>query len=165
MAVIKKKGWAGLWASLALAAVGQVQAGDVTSISFEIVNNTAASITLNRSSWDRSLAAPGYFDVGRFNQNSFDANYSTNFTYPSKVNPQILRETLSYKEGERECTFTLDLKVYQSFGVFSPTVRATRAVDAKSTGVERVKCYADVVEYDNSAPFDFSVQFIMTEPD
>ncbi|KQB53820.1 hypothetical protein AQS70_08915 [Pseudomonas endophytica] len=66
---------------------------------------------------------------------------------------------------ERECTFTLALKVYQSFGVISPTVRATRALDAKSTGVKRVTCYADVVEYDDSAPFDFSVQYIMTEPD
>lgn len=143
---------------VSVAAISNARANDVTTISFEVVNDTSSALIMNSSSWDRSLAAPGYFDVGPLSEHSFAANYSANFTYPSKK-PRYLRETLSYTNGEQECTYSVVLKVVQSFGVFSPTLSATREVYAASTGTKEAHCYAEVVEYDDSSPFDFSVEY------
>ena len=131
---------------------------DVTTLTFEIVNNTSGPLTLNRSNWNLSLAEPGFFDVDPLSEHSFEANYKTNFGYPRK-NPATLREVISYANGNRECTFTTELKVSQSFGVFKPTLTSARSASATSTGMEDVKCEARVTEKTDNAPLNYSVRY------
>lgn len=140
-------------------ASASVQAG-VTTLTFEIVNNTSAPLTLNRASWDTGLATPGFFDVNALSEHSFEANYQTNFDYPRKT-PAILREVIAYADGKRECTFTTVLKVTQSFGVFSPSLISTRTASATSTGKDDVECSARVTDKTETAPLSYSVRFTM----
>ena len=49
--------------AITLAGAGATAQADVTTLTFEIVNNTSGPLTLKRSGWDLSLAAPGFFDV------------------------------------------------------------------------------------------------------
>ena len=133
---------------------------DVTTLTFEIVNNTSGPLKLNRSSWDLALAAPGYFDVDPYSEHSYEANYKTNFGYPRKI-PATLREVISYANGNRECTFSTELKVTQSFGVFKPNLSSARAASATSTGMDDVKCEAQVTEKTDQAPLNYSVRFTM----
>ena len=133
---------------------------DVTTLTFEIVNNTSGPLTLNRSNWNLSLAEPGFFDVDPYSKHSYEANYKTNFGYPRKT-PATLREVISYANGNRECTFTTVLRVTQSFGVFRPTLETTRSASATSTGMDDVKCEARVTAKTDEAPLDYSVRFTM----
>lgn len=132
----------------------------ITTLTFKIVNNTSSPLTLNRSNWNLSLAEPGFFDVNPLSEHSFEANYKTNFGYPRK-NPATLREVISYASGNRECTFTTELRVSQSFGVFRPTLNSARTASATSTGIEDVKCSARVTEKTDSAPLNYSVRYTM----
>lgn len=133
---------------------------DVTTLTFEIINNTSGPLKLNRSNWNLSLVEPGYFDVEPLNEHSISVSYKTNFGYPRKT-PATLREVFSYANGNRECTFTTALRVTQSFGVFKPTLRSTRSASATSTGMEDVACEARVTEKTDAAPLDYSVRFTM----
>lgn len=133
---------------------------DVTTLTFEIVNNTSGPLKLNRSNWNLALAEPGFFDVDPYSKHSYEANYTTNFGYPRKT-PATLREVISYANGNRECTFTTVLRVTQSFGVFRPTLVATRSASATSTGMDDVKCEARVTAKTDEAPLDYSVRFTM----
>ena len=150
---------------VAIAAVSVTLTGvnahaEVTTLTFEIVNNTSGPLTLKRSGWDLSLAAPGFFDVAPYSEHAYEANYKTNFAYPRKT-PATLREVIAYSNGNRECTFSTALKVTQSFGTFTPTLHSTRAASANSTGVEDVKCEAQVTEKTDEAPLNYSVRFSM----
>lgn len=133
---------------------------DVTTLTFEIINKTSSPLTLSRSSWDQSLAEPGYFDLDPESEHSFEANYKTNFGYPRKT-PAILQEIISYSNGSQECTFRTTLRVTQSFGVFSPTLTSTRSASATSTGKEDVKCEARVTENTQTAPLNYTVRYTM----
>ncbi|NNB60635.1 hypothetical protein HBN67_19305 [Pseudomonas fragi] len=146
--------------AITLAGAGATAKADVTTLTFEIVNNTSGPLTLKRSGWDLSLAAPGFFDVAPYGEHSYEANYKTNFAYPRKT-PATLREVIAYSNGNRECTFSTALKVTQSFGTFTPTLHSTRAASATSTGVEDVKCEAQVTEKTDEAPLNYSVRFSM----
>ena len=146
--------------AITLAVAGTTAKADVTTLTFEIVNNTSGPLTLKRSGWDLSLAAPGFFDVAPSGEHSYEANYKTNFGYPRK-NPATLREVISYASGNRECTFTTELRVSQSFGVFRPTLSSARTASATSTGIEDVKCSARVTEKTDSAPLNYSVRYTM----
>ena len=143
-----------------LALTGVNAQADVTTLTFEVVNNTSGALKLNRSSWELSLAAPGFFDVDPYGEHSFEANYQTNFGYPRKT-PATLREVISYANGDRECTFTTALRVTQSFGLFKPALSATRSASATSTGMDDVKCEARVTEKTDEAPLNYSVRFTM----
>ena len=123
--------------AISLALTGVNAQADVTTLTFEIVNNTSEPLKLNRSSWDLSLAAPGFFDVDPYSEHSYEANYKTSFGYPRKT-PATLREVISYATGNRECTFTTALRVTQSFGVFKPVLSSTRSASATSTGIDDV---------------------------
>ena len=144
--------------AISLALTGVNAQADVTTLTFEIVNNTSEPLKLNRSSWDLSLAAPGFFDVDPYSEHSYEANYKTSFGYPRKT-PATLREVISYATGNRECTFTTALRVTQSFGVFKPTLTSARSASATSTGMEDVKCEARVTEKTDSAPLNYSVRY------
>ena len=146
--------------AISLALTGVNAQADVTTLTFEIVNNTSEPLKLNRSSWDLSLAAPGFFDVDPYSEHSYEANYKTSFGYPRKT-PATLREVISYANGNRECTFTTVLRVTQSFGVFRPTLEATRSASATSTGMDDVNCEARVTAKTDEAPLDYSVRFTM----
>ena len=146
--------------AISLALTGVNAQADVTTLTFEIVNNTSEPLKLNRSSWDLSLAAPGFFDVDPYSEHSYEANYKTSFGYPRKT-PATLREVISYATGNRECTFTTALRVTQSFGVFKPALRSTRSASATSTGIDDVKCEARVTEKTDKVPLDYSVRFTM----
>ncbi|HCN61827.1 MAG TPA: hypothetical protein DIT33_00315 [Pseudomonas sp.] len=137
----------------------QAQA-DVTTLTFEIINKTSGPIILNSSSWDKALAEPGFFDVDPLSEHSFEANYRTNFGYPRKT-PATLREVISYAWGNRECTFTTELRVTQSFGLLRPTLKSLRVASATSTGIEDVKCDARVTEETDDAPLNYSVRYSM----
>ncbi|EPJ91496.1 hypothetical protein [Pseudomonas psychrophila] len=146
--------------AISLALTGVNAQADVTTLTFEIVNNTSEPLKLNRSSWDLSLAAPGFFDVDPNSEHSYEANYKTSFGYPRKT-PATLREVISYATGNRECTFTTALRVTQSFGVFKPALSSTRSASATSTGIDDVKCEARVTEKTDKVPLDYSVRFTM----
>lgn len=146
--------------AISLALTGVNAQADVTTLTFEIVNNTSEPLKLNRSSWDLSLAAPGFFDVDPYSEHSYEANYKTSFGYPRKT-PATLREVISYATGNRECTFTTALRVTQSFGVFKPVLSSTRSASATSTGIDDVKCEARVTEKTDKVPLDYSVRFTM----
>ena len=146
--------------AISLALTGVNAQADVTTLTFEIVNNTSEPLKLNRSSWDLSLAAPGFFDVDPYSEHSYEANYKTSFGYPRKT-PATLREVISYATGNRECTFTTALRVTQSFGVFKPVQSSTRSASATSTGRDDVKCEARVTEKTDKVPLDYSVRFTM----
>ncbi|MBJ2259284.1 hypothetical protein [Pseudomonas psychrophila] len=146
--------------AISLALTGVNAQADVTTLTFEIVNNTSEPLKLNRSSWDLSLAAPGFFDVDPYSEHSYEANYKTSFGYPRKT-PATLREVISYATGNRECTFTTALRVTQSFGVFKPALSSTRSASATSTGIDDVKCEARVTEKTDKVPLDYSVRFTM----
>lgn len=146
--------------AISLALTGVNAQADVTTLTFEIVNNTSEPLKLNRSSWDLSLAAPGFFDVDPYSEHSYEANYKTSFGYPRKT-PATLREVISYATGNRECTFTTALRVTQSFGVFKPALSLTRSASATSTGIDDVKCEARVTEKTDKVPLDYSVRFTM----
>ena len=146
--------------AISLALTGVNAQADVTTLTFEIVNNTSEPLKLNRSSWDLSLAAPGFFDVDPYSEHSYEANYKTSFGYPRKT-PATLREVISYANGNRECTFTTALRVTQSFGVFKPALSSTRSASATSTGIDDVKCEARVTEKTDKVPLDYSVRFTM----
>ena len=146
--------------AISLALTGVNAQADVTTLTFEIVNNTSEPLKLNRSSWDLSLAAPGFFDVDPYSEHSYEANYKTSFGYPRKT-PATLREVISYATGNRECTFTTALRVTQSFGVLKPALSSTRSASATSTGIDDVKCEARVTEKTDKVPLDYSVRFTM----
>ena len=146
--------------AISLALTGVNAQADVTTLTFEVVNNTSEPLKLNRSSWDLSLAAPGFFDVDPYSEHSYEANYKTSFGYPRKT-PATLREVISYATGNRECTFTTALRVTQSFGVFKPALSSTRSASATSTGIDDVKCEARVTEKTDKVPLDYSVRFTM----
>ena len=146
--------------AISLTLTGVNAQADVTTLTFEIVNNTSEPLKLNRSSWDLSLAAPGFFDVDPYSEHSYEANYKTSFGYPRKT-PATLREVISYATGNRECTFTTALRVTQSFGVFKPALSSTRSASATSTGIDDVKCEARVTEKTDKVPLDYSVRFTM----
>lgn len=146
--------------AISLALTGVNAQADVTTLTFEIVNNTSEPLKLNRSSWDLSLAAPGFFDVDPYSEHSYEANYKTSFGYPRKT-PATLREVISYATGNRECTFTTALRVTQSLGVFKPALSSTRSASATSTGIDDVKCEARVTEKTDKVPLDYSVRFTM----
>ena len=146
--------------AISLALTGVNAQADVTTLTFEIVNNTSEPLKLNRSSWDLSLAAPGFFDVDPYSEHSYEANYKTSFGYPRKT-PATLREVISCATGNRECTFTTALRVTQSFGVFKPALSSTRSASATSTGIDDVKCEARVTEKTDKVPLDYSVRFTM----
>ena len=147
-------------AATTLAFTGVNAQADVTTLTYEIVNNTSEPLKLNRSSWDLSLAAPGFFDVDPYSEHSYEANYKTNFGYPRKTST-TLREVISYANGTRECTFTTSLRVTQSFGVFKPALSSTRSASATSTGMDDVVCEARVTEKTDEVPLDYSVRFTM----
>ena len=146
--------------AITLAVAGTTAKADVTTLTFEIVNNTSGPLKLNRSNWNLALAEPGFFDVDAYSKHSYEANYKTNFGYPRKT-PATLREVISYATGNRECTFTTALRVTQSFGVFKPALSATRSASATSTGMDDVKCEARVTEKTDEAPLNYSVRFTM----
>lgn len=159
MTIFGKKLSAAVIASALACSATQAQA-DVTTLTFEIINKTSGPIILNSSSWDKALAEPGFFDVDPLSEHSFEANYRTNFGYPRKT-PATLREVISYAWGNRECTFTTELRVTQSFGLLRPTVTAVRSASTTSTGVEDVMCHARVTEKTDDVPLNYSVQFSM----
>ena len=146
--------------AITLAGAGATAQADVTTLTFEIVNNTSGPLKLNRSNWNLTLAEPGFFDVDAYSKHSYEANYKTNFGYPRKT-PATLREVISYTNGNRECTFTTVLRVTQSFGVFRPTLEATRSASATSTGMDDVNCEARVTAKTDEAPLNYSVRFTM----
>ena len=146
--------------AITLTLTGVNAQADVTTLTFEIVNNTSGPLKLNRSNWDLSLAEPGFFDVAPNSRHSYEANYNTNFGYPRKT-PVTLREVISYTNGTRECTFTTALRVTQSFGVFKPSLGSTRSASATSTGMDDVTCEARVTEKTDEVPLDYSVRFTM----
>ena len=133
---------------------------DVTTLTFEIINNTSGPLKLNRSNWNLSLVEPGYFDVDPLSEHSIAVSYKTSFGYPRKT-PAILREVFSYANGNRECTFNTALRVTQSFGVFKPTLISTRSASATSTGMDDAKCEARITEKTDQAPLNYSVRFTM----
>ena len=146
--------------AITLAGAGATAQADVTTLTFEIVNNTSGPLKLNRSNWNLTLAEPGFFDVDAYSKHSYEANYKTSFGYPRKT-PATLREVISYTNGNRECTFTTVLRVTQSFGVFRPTLEATRSASATSTGMDDVNCEARVTAKTDEAPLNYSVRFTM----
>lgn len=155
-----KKYLASILVATGMALSGVNAQADVTTPTLEVINNTSEPLKLNRSSWDLSLAEPGFFDVDPSSRHSFEARFRTNFGYPRKT-PATLRETISYANGSRECTFTTELRVTQSFGILGPTLSSTRSASASSTGMDDVKCEARITEKTDTAPLDYSVRYTM----
>lgn len=155
-----KKYLASILVATGMALAGVNAQADVTTLTFEIINKTSGPLKLNRSSWNLSLTEPGFFDVDPLSEHSFEANYRTNFGYPRKT-PATLREVISYANGNRECTFTTELRVTQSFGMLRPTLSSTRSASASSTGMDDVKCEARITEKTDTAPLNYSVRYSM----
>lgn len=112
---------------------------DVTTLTFEIVNNTSGPLKLNRSNWNLALAEPGFFDVDAYSKHSYEANYKTNFGYPRKT-PATLREVISYANGNRELHLYYSAAGYPVIRRIQANARSHASASATSTGMDDVKC-------------------------
>ncbi|MGF6153362.1 hypothetical protein [Pseudomonas fluorescens] len=136
----------------------QNKRSNITRVIVKLINNSPHTFKIAQTSLPLRASERESFLLPAYSNTAFKSDFAYTYAYPWPKNKIMFNQFVDFIDQNVGVRFDLGMIMNTSFGVLSPTHRATVKNTVTSIGSSKIKCSTQITSMGENEPFNFEVE-------